>query len=237
MICEVETDKATMDYESHLGGHAAQDRAARGRPGEGGRPHRDRRRARARTSPRFCGAPRPPAAAAPAAAKPAAAPAPAAAPLPTPAQPTGPAGRLRSSPLARRLADERGIDLGSVSGTGPAGRVVKRDIDAAVPVGQPRAAVAAALPDLPLGPGDELEPLSGMRRVIAQRLSESKFTAPHFYLTVVVEADELLAFRARLNSGDAPAADTAGRGRHAEDLVQRDPRGACRADALPVTRG
>ncbi len=207
VICEVETDKATMDYETTAegtllkivlpeGGQAKVGDliAIVGAPGEdiaallGAAP--------APAAP----APKPAVTPAPAPS----APAPSAAPAPSP-RPAGQAGRLRSSPLARRLAEQKGLDLRAIAGSGPSGRIVKRDVDAAPVHGGAGAAepgmTAAAAPDLPLGPGDELVPLSGMRRVIAQRLSASMSSAPHFYLTVTVEADELLAFRARLNAG------------------------------------
>jgi pyruvate dehydrogenase E2 component (dihydrolipoamide acetyltransferase) len=216
VICEVETDKATMDYEATAEGtllkivlpEGGQARvgdliAVVGSPGEdiaallGAAPSPATQVPKPAAKAAAAG----PAPAAPAA--PAAAPAAASFAAPRPAGQLGaggafPGGRLRSSPLARRLADEKGIDLRAVAGTGPAGRIVRRDVDAVPARG---GAGAAALPDLPLGPGDELVPLSGMRRVIAQRLSDSMFSAPHFYLTVTVEADELLAFRARLNAG------------------------------------
>jgi pyruvate dehydrogenase E2 component (dihydrolipoamide acetyltransferase) len=103
---------------------------------------------------------------------------------------------VRSSPLARKLAAERGIDIGSVRGSGPAGRVVRRDVESAgagvTRGGAPARPVAAA-------GADEVVPVSGKRKVIAQRLAESKFQAPHYYLKISFEMDGLMAARARLN--------------------------------------
>ncbi|HRN61347.1 MAG TPA: 2-oxo acid dehydrogenase subunit E2, partial [Luteimonas sp.] len=105
--------------------------------------------------------------------------------------------RVFASPLARRLARERGIDLSGVSGSGPRGRIVKRDLDAMKPV--PAAAVAAAAS--PAGESAYREiPHSGMRRTIARRLSESKATIPHFYLSVDCRVDRLLALRGEFNA-------------------------------------
>ena len=118
-------------------------------------------------------------------------------------------GRTRSSPLARKLAAQKGIDIRTLRGSGPEGRIVKRDVEGApaggfAAGGAAAAAAGAARPaQAPLqpGPGDELVPLSRMRQVIARRLSDSMYTAPHFYLTVAVAVDELLAARTRLNAG------------------------------------
>jgi len=103
-------------------------------------------------------------------------------------------GRLFVSPLARRMAQERGINLTHIKGSGPLGRIVARDIEAG-PVATMPAKPAASLS---LDAGRD-EPLSTMRQVIARRLTESKQTVPHFYLSIDLEIDELLAIRARLN--------------------------------------
>jgi len=115
---------------------------------------------------------------------------------PAPAVEVG--GRLRASPLARAIAKDQGVDLASVAGSGPSGRIVRRDIEQAMK-GAPAAAAkpAAAFPRAARGgrPEPELLPVSGMRKVIAQRLGEVKPGVPHFYLTVDVEMDEAMAVK------------------------------------------
>jgi len=124
--------------------------------------------------------------------------------------PTGEAGRVKASPLARAMAADRSIPLTSIPGSGPGGRIVKRDIEAyaaaprrgaaprstAAPA--PRAAAGPPLPSV--RPGQEI-PLSNMRKTIARRLSESKFQAPHFYVTVEVDMDAAVATREQLLRG------------------------------------
>jgi pyruvate dehydrogenase E2 component (dihydrolipoamide acetyltransferase) len=114
--------------------------------------------------------------------------------------------------LARKLAAARGVDLASVAGTGPGGRIVAKDIQhAAAGAAAPKPAPAAAAAAIPLpapGPGDQLLPLSGMRRVIADRLLASKTQIPHFYLHVEVDAAPLMKMRAELNAGADPATGT-----------------------------
>jgi pyruvate dehydrogenase E2 component (dihydrolipoamide acetyltransferase) len=146
---------------------------------------------------------------------------PAPAPPPPPApqaaapQPKADTGdRIKASPLARRLAEQRGVDLGSLQGSGPSGRIVKADVDgaqpgkaapAAAPAAQAAPAAAApavhagdfAIPDVP----HEVAKLSNMRKTIARRLTESKQQVPHIYLTVDVQLDALLKLRAELNKG------------------------------------
>ncbi len=166
-------------------------------------------------------------------AAPAATPAPAVAPVAdkapaasTPAPVAASGDRVFSSPLARRLAKEAGIELSAVTGSGPHGRVVKSDIEKAVAGGVAKAAPAAApsaaapTPALAKAPSDEavlklfepgsydLVPHDGMRKTIAKRLVESKQTIPHFYVTVDCELDALLALRAQLNDS-APRKDGA----------------------------
>jgi pyruvate dehydrogenase E2 component (dihydrolipoamide acetyltransferase) len=113
-----------------------------------------------------------------------------------------PVGRRFSSPIVRRLAKERGIDLSTVRGTGPDGRIVRRDLDRLPdPASQYQAASATRSADRPVpepGGYDEI-PLTGMRRAIARRLTESKTTVPHFYVVADARMDALLALRAQLN--------------------------------------
>jgi pyruvate dehydrogenase E2 component (dihydrolipoamide acetyltransferase) len=148
-------------------------------------------------------------------AKPAPAPQAAPAPAPQTAPQAGGNGhdagdRVFASPLARRMAQQSGLDLGGLSGSGPHGRIVKRDIEMALSGGAPapRAAPSAAPAPVampasagaqPFEPEFELQPLSSMRRIIAQRLQLAKQTIPHFYLTVDCQIDALLDLRKRLN--------------------------------------
>jgi pyruvate dehydrogenase E2 component (dihydrolipoamide acetyltransferase) len=129
-----------------------------------------------------------------------------------PAGGSGAADRVKASPLARRLAEQKGIDLASLQGTGPGGRIVKADIDGARP-GQAKpaaaSAAAAAAPAAPAAPAvhgvpdipHEAVKLSNMRKTIARRLTESKQNVPHIYLTVDVQLDKLLKLRSELNAG------------------------------------
>ncbi|WP_372840296.1 pyruvate dehydrogenase complex dihydrolipoamide acetyltransferase [Phaeovulum sp.] len=170
---------------------------------------------------------------------PGAKPAPAAAPAPAPAEATASAPapketapaptqaprsgeRVFASPLARRIAAEKGLDLTSVKGTGPHGRIVKADVSGVAPVASPAAPVSASTPAAaaaaPAATATAAAPISaasvarmyegrvyeevmldGMRRTIAARLTEAKQTIPHFYLRRDVRLDALLAFRAQLN--------------------------------------
>ena len=125
-------------------------------------------------------------------------------------------GRVFASPLARRIAAEKGLDLASINGSGPNGRIVKADVETARPAAaapQPAAAKAAAPPAAatPAAPDAEAVKklyadrefeevkLDGMRKTIAARLSEAKQTIPHFYLRREIRLDALMAFRAQLN--------------------------------------
>lgn len=121
-------------------------------------------------------------------------------------------GRIKVSPLARRLAEQKGVNLSALSGSGPGGRIIKADIDAAeggtapvkseaaAPVSAPKAAPspqpAANDFDIP----HTVEKLSGMRKTIARRLTEAKQTIPHIYLTVDIQLDKLLKLRSELNA-------------------------------------
>jgi len=135
-----------------------------------------------------------------------------------PAQAGGGGDRVKVSPLARRLAEQQGIDLAGLTGSGPGGRIVKADIDAAAgkapaapraaaPAPQaaptqaaapaPQTAAAPQIPDIP----HEVVKLSNMRKTIARRLTEAKQTIPHIYLTVDTRLDALLKLRGELNAG------------------------------------
>ncbi len=151
-------------------------------------------------------APTPAAAPEPAPIPAAAAPEPAPTPAPAAVSDTG--GRIFASPLARRMAEQQGIDLASVNGTGPNGRIVKADIEAhagAAPAGvsatAPTAAPAATAATAIAGETPfELVSVNNIRKVVARRLTESKQQVPHFYMTVDCEIDELLKVRADLNA-------------------------------------
>ena len=144
------------------------------------------------------------------AAKPAAAPAAAAAPTAAPSsapQPKADGSRIFASPLAKRIAKQKGIDLAALKGSGPHGRVVLKDVENA----KPGAAPAAKSTGMPQGMSDEavlklfepgsydLVPHDGMRKTIARRLTESKQTVPHFYVSVDCVLENLLPLRERLN--------------------------------------
>ena len=118
--------------------------------------------------------------------------------------------RLRVSPLARKIAAEKGVDLTTVQGSGPSGRIVKADVESAksapaTPAAAPSSAPVAAAPApqgiLPtVGADDKVTPLSGMRKIIAGRLLTSKQTIPHFYLHVECDAAPLMALRRQINA-------------------------------------
>ncbi|MFD1158336.1 pyruvate dehydrogenase complex dihydrolipoamide acetyltransferase [Roseovarius aestuarii] len=141
--------------------------------------------------------------------------APAVAEKPAPPAPAAASGdRIFASPLARRIAADKGLDLGQIKGSGPHGRIVKADVETASPSAKPAAAPAAeAAPaaPAPTGPsagtvaamyqGREYEEvkLDGMRKTIAARLTEAKQTVPHFYLRRDIRLDALMKFRSQLN--------------------------------------
>ena len=226
VLAEIETDKATMEVEAVDEGTIAKILVAGGTEGvkvnapiavlleEGEDP--------SVLNGYTPGAPK----AAPAASEPAApAPQKAATAEPTPAQHSAQApngSRIKASPLAKRLAKDAGIDLSGIMGSGPNGRIVKADVEAAKaapqPAPQPAAATSAPAPDstevgMPLGGGAEyltklgiepgsydLLPMDGMRRTIAKRLAASNNNVPDFPLTVDCEIDELLKMRKELNA-------------------------------------
>ena len=215
ILAEIETDKATMEFEAIDEGVIGKILVPAGTEGvkvnvaiavllEDGE------------SAAVIGTSAPPAAsaaapaAAPAAAVPAAAPAPAA--------PKAASGeRIFASPLARRIATQKGLDLAAVAGSGPHGRIVKADVEGATAAPKAAApapvAAPAATPAIASGPATDMVirtyegrpftevKLDGMRKTIAARLTEAKQSVPHFYLRRDIELDALMAFRAQLNAG------------------------------------
>ena len=212
VIADIETDKATVEFEAYTGGVIGRIVAQEGvavpvgnliaiitEPGE--------------DVPEAAAAP---AASAPA---PAAAPAAPAAPAPTPAPEPAPAatpapassdGQVRASPIARRLARERGIDLSAVTGTGPNGRITERDIESYQPgAAEPAPAAAPAPAPAPAAapaaaPDDSRIELSRMRQTIARVTSDSKSTAPHFYVTAEIDMGKAMAMRRDVNDASDP---------------------------------
>ena len=151
----------------------------------------------------------------PAAAVPAAKPAPAAAPKPAPKSPApltpkprptaGGGARIKASPLAKKIALERGIDLAGVSGTGPGGRILAADVPEkgaapAVRTFAPAASSSSLQIEVPSSDADKRVPLSGMRRTIAERLLASKTQIPHFYLSLEIDAAPLATLRKDINA-------------------------------------
>ena len=218
IIAEIETDKATMEFEAVDEGTIGRILVAEGTAGvKVNTPIalllEDGESAGAAPVAKAAAAPAPAAAASVAAVAVAAAPAPAA--------PKVAGARVFASPLARRIAAEKGLDLTKVAGSGPHGRIVKADVEgsAAAPVAAaavaaaPAPAKAAASAAMPTGASAETVmkmyadrdfvevPLDGMRRTIAARLTEAKQTIPHFYLRRSVQLDALMAFREQLNKG------------------------------------
>ena len=148
--------------------------------------------------------------------KPAPAPSPAPAPAPVAAKPapapTAKGDRIAASPLARRIAEQKGVDLASVSGSGPNGRIVKADVESAKPGAAPASQPATAATTIPAAPSElpdfgiphDDEKMGNVRKVIARRLTEAKQTIPHIYLTVDVQLDALLKLRSQMNAALEP---------------------------------
>ena len=231
IIAEIETDKATMEVEAVDEGVVVKLEVKEGTAdipvgaviarlsAEGEAAARPAKKEAAKPeAPKAAPKPEPKAEAKPAAQKPEAA-APDARPTAsaTPPQAKAAAGegeRAPASPLARRLASQSGIDIATIKGSGPGGRVIKRDLESAgAPLVKPAAAAAPAAPAPKAAPAAAavIEPvdapyeeikLSMMRKVIAQRLTESKTTVPHFYISVDVEMDRLLEVRKDINESE-----------------------------------
>ena len=229
VIAEIETDKATMEVEAVDEGEVLELLVPAGTQGvkvnaviariagEGATP-----------------APAP----APVAAAPAAPAAPVSVPAPAPVVSHAPDARIFASPLARRIAGQSGIDLAALTGSGPNGRIIKVDVEAAMgraPAAAPAAPAPAAVPvqapaprtpaPLPYAEGTyRLVPLDGMRRTIARRMTESFRDVPHFPLNIDLEIDALLALRKELNA----QLDGSGVKLSVNDLVIRAAALACR---------
>ena len=204
VMCEIETDKATMEVEAVDEGRIGQIVVPEGTEGvkvnaviaillEEGE----------KAAPATAAAPAVAPAATPAPAKPSA-PAPVAPPAPVAATP--PSGsRIFASPLAKRIAAEKGLDLSGIKGSGPGGRIVKADVEqakpGAAPAAPPAPKAAPVFTPQPIlaAPGDTRIPHTSIRKVIARRMLESKQQVPHFYLTVELEIDALLAARQAIN--------------------------------------
>jgi pyruvate dehydrogenase E2 component (dihydrolipoamide acetyltransferase) len=202
ILAEIETDKATMEFESfydgillHIGvekGQSAPVNSILAIIGEKGTD------VQALLAAYGSKAAAPVAEAAPSVAP---SPTPVSAPSPAPAaahqKQAAPApvmentGRINVSPLARKMAEERGIHLGMIKGSGDNGRIIKRDIDAFVPGTMSGMSTVESFHD---------EPVSQMRKTIARRLAESKFTAPHFYLNLEINMDNAIAARTAINN-------------------------------------
>ena len=211
IMAEIETDKATMEFEAVDEGVIGKILIAEGTEGvkvnaviaillEDGESADDIGAASAAPAPT----------AAPAAAE---APATAAA-APAPAAPVKDGARVFATPLARRIAADKGLDLSAITGSGPHGRIVKADVEnasAAPKAAAPAAAAPAAAATMAAGPSTDVVlktyadrpfeevKLDGMRKVIAARLTEAKQTVPHFYLRRDIQLDALMKFRSQLN--------------------------------------
>jgi pyruvate dehydrogenase E2 component (dihydrolipoamide acetyltransferase) len=215
LLAEIETDKATMEFEAVDEGKIAKILVSEGAEGvkvgtviaiiaEEGEDLAEVAAGGGAAAPKPAAAPK-------------ADPVPSKVEAPAPKADAAPAksdDRVKASPLARRLAEAKGVDLASVTGSGPNGRVVKADLEgakqappapAAAPVKAPVSAPAAPAPAAhaaeDFGIPHELVKLSGMRKTIARRLTESKQQVPHIYLTVDVRLDKLLKLRSELNAG------------------------------------
>jgi pyruvate dehydrogenase E2 component (dihydrolipoamide acetyltransferase) len=123
---------------------------------------------------------------------------PVAKPAPQPVAQTSGDGRIFASPLAKKLAEDKGIDVNRVQGSGENGRIVKRDVENYIPYERPAGGNYSAAPAGTESYRDEN--VSQMRKVIAKRLAESKFTAPHFYLTLEIDMDNAIAARKAMNA-------------------------------------
>ncbi len=204
LLCEVETDKASMDYESSQEGtllkiiikegamaRVGQPIGVIGEKGEDIKALLKEIEKAAASAPSTSPPSTPPTTTAPSSAT-------ATAPAPVAAEAPSASGRVKASPLARRLAQERGIEINQVSGSGPRGRIVAKDVPRAVST--PTAGAAPFRSSLV----EQTIPVSGVRAVIAKRLIESKFNAPHYYLSLTIDMEAAMRARAVLNKGRDP---------------------------------
>lgn len=206
LLAEVETDKATMELESYKNGTLLYIGAQKGDKvpvnallcviGEEGKVDLEAIKAAAAGGPAA-----PTAQAAPASASEAQ---PSATAAPAAGGSSLENGRVKASPLAKKLAAEKGINLSQVQGSGDGGRIVKADVETFQPAAaQTASAPATAASPVAAAPAGQVSfedrPVSQMRKVIAKRLAESKFTAPHFYLTMSIDMDKAVASRAQIN--------------------------------------
>ncbi len=224
ILAEIETDKATMEVEAIDEGILAKIVVP---AGTNDVPVNDLIAIIAQEGEDVNTAPAPKAAAAPVAAPAAAAPSAAVSAPVAAAAPVAHGERVFASPLAKRQAKEAGLDLAKIAGSGPHGRIIEKDVKAAISGGGAKAApvqsaapaaAPAVKPAAPMGMSDEQTkklfpagsyeevPHDGMRKTIARRLSEAKSTIPHFYLTVDCDLDALLALREQINKA-APSKD------------------------------
>ncbi|VAW01479.1 Dihydrolipoamide acetyltransferase component of pyruvate dehydrogenase complex [hydrothermal vent metagenome] len=205
LLAEIETDKATMEFEAVDEGTIGKILVADGTEGvkvntpiavilEDGESVDDIGNTPAAVPVEDTPAPKAPAATATAGAK------------PTPAPQTTSGARIFASPLARRIATDKGLDLRQITGSGPHGRIVKADVTGAAPVPVPQSAApvasgpsSGAIAAMYEGREYQEIALDGMRKIIAARLTEAKQTVPHFYLRRDIKLDALLKFRSQLN--------------------------------------
>ena len=223
IIAEIETDKATMEFEAVDEGILGKILVEEGTEGvavgtvimtlaEEGEDLDEAKAAAGDSAPAPASEKKEEAASADETAPPAPSPKPAPAPsqdvAKAPAAPTVDGDRIIASPLARRIAEQNGVDLASIKGSGPNGRIVKADVEGAKPGAAPakESAAPAPAPTAPVQQGGELDApyeahkLNNVRKVIAKRLTEAKQTIPHIYLTVDVRLDALLDLRKQLNA-------------------------------------
>jgi len=213
ILAEVETDKATMELESFQSGTLLYIGIKEGPVpvdgiiaiiGDAGEDYKAQLEAAQKDTPAAKEEPKTESPA-PAAPEPTPAPAPVA-PTPAPvAVSSDNGGRVKASPLAKSMASDAGINIASVPGTGEGGRIIKKDVENFIASGGASASSAPAL-SASIGLDNDVQygdiPVTQMRKVIARRLGESKFTAPHFYLTIEIDMENAIAARKDLKASD-----------------------------------